>query len=128
HTLYLGTRRADACGAITVQVDENPAEVLNLALAGEDVLVRIPLGVFAAGVQHSVSIANSDATQGIAATIYFDFLEIAVPWGQLPVFDAIPTTTLATDWDTEHSLALAPERTAWLIHALGFRGRANHYA
>jgi hypothetical protein len=35
---------------------------------------------------------------------------------------------LATDWDTDHSLALAPERTAWLIQKLGFKGRANHYA
>ena len=37
-------------------------------------------------------------------------------------------TTLATDWDTDHSLAIAPERTAWLMHTLGFKGRANHYA
>ncbi len=35
--------------------------------------------------------------------------------------------TLATDWDTEHSLALAPERTAWMIESLGFAGRQNHY-
>ena len=35
--------------------------------------------------------------------------------------------TLATDWDTEHSLALAPERTAWMIDSLGFTGRQNHY-
>ena len=35
--------------------------------------------------------------------------------------------TLATDWDTDHSIALAPERTAWMIQALGFAGRANHY-
>jgi len=37
------------------------------------------------------------------------------------------TTTLATDWDTDHSLAIAPERTAWLIYKLGFCGRENHY-
>jgi hypothetical protein len=35
--------------------------------------------------------------------------------------------TLATDWDTYHSIAIAPERTAWLIQKLGFSGRANHY-
>jgi len=27
-----------------------------------------------------------------------------------------------------HSQAIAPERTAWLIDTLGFKGRANHYA
>ena len=36
-------------------------------------------------------------------------------------------STLATDWDTEHSLALAPERTAWFVQSLGFTGRQNHY-
>jgi len=35
--------------------------------------------------------------------------------------------TLATDWDTDHCLALPAERTAWLIKTLGFTGRANHY-
>jgi hypothetical protein len=46
----------------------------------------------------------------------------------LPTFDTNATTTVATDWDTNHSIALAPERTAWLIETLGFHGRANHYA
>ena len=44
------------------------------------------------------------------------------------MFGACPTTALATDWDTLHSQAIAPERTAWLIDTLGFKGRANHYA
>src|SRR4029079_13092779 len=26
-----------------------------------------------------------------------------------------------------HSLAISPERTAWLLSTLGFHGRANHY-
>jgi hypothetical protein len=60
--------------------------------------------------------------------VYFDFLEIAVPTANLPVFAAYPTIAMATDWDTDHSLALPPERTAWLIAALGFKGRTNHYA
>ena len=33
----------------------------------------------------------------------------------------------ATDWDTLHSIALSPERTAWMIQSLGFHGRVNHY-
>src|SRR5262249_53697242 len=59
--------------------------------------------------------------------VYFDFLEIAVATSTLPTFPVYPSSTLATDWDTNHSIAIAPERTAWLIHALGFKGRANHY-
>jgi hypothetical protein len=106
-------------------VDANPQVPVNLQLAGEDVLVRVPLGRFAGGATHRVTI-NHTGTAG--SYFYFDFLEIAIPNSSLPAFDAVPATSLATDWDTEHSLALAPERTAWLIDTLGFHGRANHYA
>jgi hypothetical protein len=60
--------------------------------------------------------------------VYFDYLEIAYASATLPDFGQLEQTTLATDWDTDHSLAIAPERTAWLIQKLGFHGRANHYA
>src|SRR4029079_9264280 len=45
----------------------------------------------------------------------------------LPEFEVMPRSTLATDWDTDHSLAIGPERSAWLIGHLGFRGRGNRY-
>ncbi len=59
--------------------------------------------------------------------IDFDFLEIAVPTTDLPTFPDIPGITLATDWDTLHSVAISPERTAWMIRSMGFTGRQNHY-
>jgi hypothetical protein len=124
HSLYLGTRYTDHGGAIAVAVDGGAAQTVNLRRQLEDVLVRVPLGQLAAG-PHSISVAH---TGGAGTGVYFDFLEAAVPCPDLPEFDAYPTTTLATDWDTEHSLAIAPERTAWLMRKLGFRGRANHYA
>jgi hypothetical protein len=95
-----------------------------LRIPGEDVLVRLPLGQYSGG-QHQITLSNSGA---VGSYFYFDFLEIAYPTSDLPDFGAMPTTTLATDWDTDHSIAIAPERTAWLIWKLGFRGRANHYA
>jgi len=125
HTLYLGTRRLAAGGQISVQIDGGNPQTLGLALPGEDVLVRMALGQFSGLQQHTVTITHC-GTAGTA--VYFDFLELALPTSTLPSFGAIPTTTLATDWDTEHSIALAPERTAWLIDTLGFHGRANHYA
>lgn len=124
HSLYLGTRYTDNGGAVSVQVDGGAGMTVNLKKALEDVLVRVPLGQLAAG-PHSVSVQH---TGGAGTDVYFDFLEAAVPCPDLPAFGTYPTTTLATDWDTEHSLAIAPERTAWLIQKLGFRGRANHYA
>jgi hypothetical protein len=79
----------------------------------------------AGGTQHTVTITHTGA---LGDPFYFDFLEIAIPTGALPAFQPDPQTTLATDWDTLHSQALAPERTAWLIQVLGFTGRSNHYA
>jgi hypothetical protein len=124
HTLYLGTQMAESCGQVTVQVDNATPQVINLELS-DDELVRISLAQFSGPGTHTVSMVNT----GAAGTyFYFDFLEIAVPSQSLPTFATNPTLTLATDWDTLHSQALAPERTAWLIYTLGFIGRANHYA
>jgi hypothetical protein len=125
HILNLGTRRIPTAAQLSVQVDQNPVQVLSVALAGEDVLVRWNLGSMAGATPHTVTVTHT----GVAgSSFYFDFLEIAIPTSDLPTFAPDPQTTLATDWDTLHSQALAPERTAWLIQALGFTGRANHYA
>jgi hypothetical protein len=125
HTLYLGTRALTSGGQVTVQVDGGTPIVVSLALGGEDVLMRVSLGQRTPSVEHNVTITHSGAA---GTSVYLDFLEIAVPTTNLPTFSAMPTTAAATDWDTNHSLALAPERTAWLVDTLGLRGRLNHYA
>ncbi len=125
HWLYVGTRLADHGGQIAVQVDEGPPVTIALGLAGEDVLVRVPIAAVSGQALHSVTITHTGAS---GTVVYFDFLEMAYPSVTLPDFEAAEQTTLATDWDTDHSLAIAPERTAWLIQKLGFHGRANHYA
>ncbi|MGO9260946.1 MAG: hypothetical protein ACLQU1_32260 [Bryobacteraceae bacterium] len=125
HQLYVGTRYSNNGGNITVQVDSNPALTVDLCRPLEDVLIRVETGAFAGGVEHVITVTHTGA-QG--TDVYFDFLEIAYPTENLPTFPAIPDSTLATDWDTNNSLAIAPERTAWLIDTLGFKGRANHYA
>ena len=125
HWLYLGTRLLDQGGQVAAQVDGTTPVTLDLEKAAEDVLVRLPIGAVSGQAQHTVTITHTGAT---GAAVYFDFLEIAYPSATLPDFDRMEQTTLATDWDTDHSLAIAPERTAWLIQKLGFHGRANHYA
>ena len=125
HTLYLGTRKfqSDLAAGATVQITiDGASRSEDLALAGEDVLVRIKVADLGPG-QHAVSVSQTGA-----GAFYFDFFAIAFPSPALPQFDTLRDTTLATDWDTNHSLALAPERTAWLLKTLGFAGRANHYA
>jgi hypothetical protein len=125
HWLYLGTRLADHGGQAAVQVDGGTPLALDLAKAAEDVLVRVPIAALSGHAEHTVTITHAGAT---GTVVYFDFLEIAYPSATLPDFDRVEQTTLATDWDTDHSIAIAPERTAWLIQKLGFHGRANHYA
>jgi hypothetical protein len=124
HMLYIGTRYTANGAHIAIQVDGQAAGTVNLSFPGEDVLVRWPVGQFAAGA-HTIVVSHAGPA---AADFYFDFVEAAVPASSIPSFPVQPRTTLATDWDTDHSLALAPERTAWLIDTLGFKGRQNHYA
>ena len=123
HTLYLGTRLAPNGALISVSVDGQPACLVNLNLPGEDVLVRKLLGPFGPGAHQVIATHVGDA----GTYFYFDFLELAVP-AATPPAEALETRlTAATDWDTDHSIALAPERTAWIIDSLGFRGRVNYY-
>jgi hypothetical protein len=123
HSLYLGTRLVDGGALISVSVDGQSPVAIDLNVPAEDVLIRSPLGQFGPGT-HSVVATQAGAS---GAFFYFDFLEIAIPATVLP-FETVETKlALATDWDTEHSLALAPERTAWMIDSLGFHARVNHY-
>ena len=127
HTLYLGTRylglSTAAAPSVSIEVDGASAGTANLFISQEDVLIRWPVGAYAAG-NHSITVTNAGPTGNY---FYFDFFEIAVPTEDLPTFPAEPKLTLATDWDTLHSISLAPERTAWFIDSLGFTGRQNHY-
>ena len=121
HTLYLGSRRAIGGGTITVKVDAQPDKVFNLNIVDEDFLLRLNLGPLGAG-SHTV-----EATLTGAGTFYFDFFELAAPAATVSAQPVTAQETLATDWDTDHSLALGPERVAWNMNMLGFKGRANHY-
>src|ERR1700722_11439850 len=79
HTLYLGTRYlglSTAAGAtISIVVDGGSAATLNLFISQEGVLIRWPLGAYAAGA-HSITVTNAGPTGNY---FYFDCFEIAVP-------------------------------------------------
>lgn len=123
HFLYLGSRYAFNGSSISVSVDGQPAVSYILMIPGEDRLCRLPLGAVGAGA-HQVTITH---TGSAGDYLYVDFLDVVIPTSELPSFSVEPQLALATDWDTDHSIALPAERTAWFLHTLGFRGRVNHY-
>ncbi|MBL8292381.1 MAG: hypothetical protein JNN08_11125 [Bryobacterales bacterium] len=123
HRLYLGTRRAFNAAAVSVRCDSAATRTVNLLIPGEDVLCRLPVDELGPGT-HTVTIEHAGPA---GSFLYFDFLEAAIVSSSVPVFPRNETLTLATDWDTDHSLAISPERTAWLIRDLGFTARQNHY-
>lgn len=127
HQLYLGARLTFESGIISVSVDGGTAQQFDLFLPGEDALVRLDLGSFTAG-PHSVEASLVGANPlSPDNSFYFDYAEAAVAASAVEEQPAVLNETLATDWDTDHSLALAPERVAWNMNMLGFKGRANHY-
>ncbi|MEZ5395411.1 MAG: hypothetical protein R2724_21700 [Bryobacterales bacterium] len=127
HELYLGARRTFESGIIELRVDDGPALTYDLFAPGEDFLVRIPLGTQGAG-NHSVSAELVGQNTGSSSnSFYFDYFEMAVPATTVESQPARLDETLATDWDTDHSLVLSSERVAWNLQMLGFLGRANHY-
>ena len=123
HRLYLGTRSTFHGAQIQITVDGQPAGIENLFIAGEDVLRRVYIAELSSG-EHELTVTHGGAP---GTHFYFDFVEMALPATRLPDFPSEPKLNLATDWDTDHSMALAAERTAWLIYKLGFHGRVNHY-
>jgi len=123
HELFLGSRFLDQAPAIAFRVDSEGARVFDLRRAGEDRLVRIPVGQYPPG-EHTLFVTHNGPS---GWQFWFDFLEIAIPNDSVRDSPPMPKLTAATDWDTDHSLAVPAERTAWMLHTLGFRGRINHY-
>jgi hypothetical protein len=127
HQLLLGTRLVPDGADVLVSIDGQPAQQFSLAMPGDDVLVRLPLGTVPGG-SHTVVVTHHGPVTGGPFSLFVDFLEICHPSCDLPEFSQQPVLSLATDYDTYHAQALPAERTAWIIQKLGFRGRVNHYA
>lgn len=123
HELYLGTRSLATGGEVFVTINGGSAQTQQLFVSGEDNLIRRWLGSMPAG-SHEIRIRK--AADG-GSVFYFDFLEIAHPETMLLALPQDSQLSLSTDWDTDHSLSIPPERTAAFIKRLGFAGRVNHY-
>jgi hypothetical protein len=123
HSLYIGSRLTPFSAPVELRMNGDLVRTESLYVLGEDVLVRRKVGDYPAGT-HTLTMTHAGSN---GEYFYFDFVEAALATTDLQTFPVEPKITLATDWDTDHSLPLAPERTAWFIHSLGFRGRHNLY-
>jgi hypothetical protein len=123
HDLYFGTRMLAQGAKALIVLDGEQLTPFSLDLNGEDVLVRTKLASVPGG-SHTLTVTNGGSDP---SWLFVDFFEIVYSAETIP--DVMPDSrlALATDWDTYHSQSLPPERTAWMINALGFHGRVNHY-
>jgi hypothetical protein len=89
---------------------------------------RLLFSGVAAG-QHSVviTLSGNKNASSLGWYFYFDFLECAVASA---VPDPATTTTavgVATDFDTDNTYKLSPQRLVWNIQKLGLLGEIDHY-
>jgi hypothetical protein len=130
HDIYVGTRLDTTCGIMTGTLDGGAPVTLDCyyPAATTSQTRRLLFSGVAAG-QHEIVITLSGnknaSSQGWY--FYFDFLECAVA-SDVP--DPVVTTTavaVATDFDTDNTNKLSPQRLVWNIQKLGLVGEIDHY-
>jgi hypothetical protein len=130
HDIYVGTRLDTNCGIVTATLDGGAPVTLDCyyPTATTSQTRRLLFSGVAAG-QHTVVITltgnRNASSQGWY--FYFDFLECAV---RSDVPDPVETTTsvgVATDFDTDATYKLSPQRLLWNIQKLGLQGEIDHY-
>jgi hypothetical protein len=125
HILNLGTRRFPTAAQLSVQVDQVRCKCWMWPF-------RVKMCWCDGGWEQcpgEVSTPSRLRTRGPRGIRFISISwKLPFPPRIFPPLSPNPQTTLATDWDTLNSQALAPDRTAWQIQALGFTGQANHYA
>jgi hypothetical protein len=125
--LYVGTRLDWNCGILSATLDGGAP--ITLDTYGSGVNVRRLLFANVAAGAHTVvlTVTSNKNANSQGWYFYFNFLECAVP-GEVP--DAPATDTafgVATDWDTNSSIYVSPERLVWAIQKLGLVGEIDHY-
>lgn len=130
HDLYLGTSLYTDRGIWSVRLDSDTATDLDMYLNDEPAVVtrRLVRTGVSAGV-HSLELTlkstKNAASSGYHA--YFDYIE-AVVAGDVPDAPEIYTDrAVATDFDTDHTYKLPPQRLVWQIGRSGLVGQINHY-
>jgi hypothetical protein len=130
HDIYVGTRLDTTCGIVTATLDGGASATLDCyyPVATTSQTRRLLFSGVAAG-QHRVviTLSGNKNPSSHGWYFYFDFLECAV---KSDVPDPVTTTTaigVATDFDTDNTYKLSPQRLVWNIQKLGLLGEIDHY-
>jgi phage tail sheath gpL-like len=127
HDVYVGTWLDTNCGIIQATLDGGTPVTLDCY--GSGMLARRRLFQNVAAGHHTVviSMTGDKNASSNGWYFYFDFLECAV---LTDVPDAPETRSdvgLATDFDTDNTYKLSPQRLIWNLEKLGLVGEIDHY-
>ena len=132
HSIYLGTRIDVDCGKVSATLDGGTAVTVDCyapaAYAQSRVRRLLFAGVAAGAHVVVVTITGTKNAASAGYYCYFDFLECAV-LSDVPDAPAMRTdVAVATDFDTQHTYNLSPQRVVWAVRKLGLVGVVDHYA
>jgi hypothetical protein len=126
--VYVGTRLDSNCGIIQATLDGGTPVSLDTYGGGVNVRRLLFSNVPAGSHTVVLTVTSNKNAASEGWYFYFDFLECAAP---SVVPDAPATNTafgVSTDWDTQNSIDVPPERLVWAIQKLGLVGEIDHYA
>ncbi len=131
HDLYVGTSLYKDRGIFAVALDGDGATDLDCYLDAEPAVVtrRLVRSGVPAG-KHTLTLTLKDAKNADSSgfNAYFDYLEAAVASGVPDAPQVYGDRSVATDFDTDHTYKLSPQRLVWMIDKSGLHGDIDHYA
>ena len=128
--IYLGTRLDANCGIISASLDGGAPVTLD-CYANPATTSQLRRRLFAgvAAGQHSV-VLTLTGTKNVDSSgwyFYFDFLECAVLSDVPSAAETVTNVALATDFDTDATYQMPPQRLLWAIQKSGLVGEIDHY-
>jgi|SRR5579871_1248515 len=134
HDIYLGTRFDFDCGLVDVLLDGHPSaagpfDCYQPAPQAQSRIRRKMFSGVPAG-QHTlqIRIRGDHNPQSQGTYYYFDFVECVVESDVPDPPEIHAGVAVATDFDTDHTYKMSPQRLVWAIQKSGLIGRVDHYA
>jgi hypothetical protein len=123
HDLYVGTEISATGSSVTVTLDSDSPTSLNTLLVIDPPIVavrKVRTGVVA-GIHELILTCDGNDQ------FTFDHIEAAVPTDVPGPAQILTDVSMATDWDTDATYKLPPERLLWQLDKSGLHGDLNHF-